>query len=276
MPIQIVKPTTAGQRKMSKLKRVDIATSVIPKSLRLAKKQYAGRNNQGKITIRHRGGGEKRFLRIIDFKRDKTGEATVLELQYDPNRTAHIALVQYTDGERRYILAPSSLKVGDTVVAAEKTPIRPGNHLLLKHIPIGSAIHSISLRPDTAGSVVRSAGNQATLLSLEETTAHIRLPSGEVRKFDNTCRATLGSLSNADWQHVRLGKAGRTRHFGRKPTVRGKAMNPVDHPHGGGEGNTSIGLPGPKTPWGKPALGRKTRKRNLASSAFIVRRRKTR
>ncbi len=275
MPVIVAKPTTSGQRKLSHLKN-PVFGRTLPKALRLATKQQAGRNNQGKITIRHRGGGEKRFLRLIDWKRDKQLQATVQELQYDPGRTANVALLQYEDGERRYILAPAGLNVGDQVMSGAAAPIRPGNHLPLKRIPVGSLIHNVSLAPERPATTVRSAGEAASLLSLEETTAHVKLPSGEVRRLDNNCQATLGVVSNSDWQHVRIGKAGRNRHFGWRPTVRGKAMNPVDHPHGGGEGNTSVGMKYPKTPWGAHALGVKTRGRHKSSESQIIRRRKTR
>jgi large subunit ribosomal protein L2 len=237
-------------------------------------KKTAGRNSYGRITVRHHGGGVRPKYRIIDFKRNKDGiNATVISLEYDPNRSAFIALVQYEDGEKRYILAPHGLSVGDTVRSGEDCDIKPGNALPLTHIPVGTFIHNIELYPGKGGQLVRSAGNQAQLMGKEGAYALIRLPSGEMRKVPVIGRATIGQVSNIDHENVHLGKAGRTRHMGIRPTVRGSVMNPNDHPHGGGEGKSPIGRPGPVTPWGKPALGYKTRKHHKASDKLIVKRR---
>ena len=237
-------------------------------------KKNAGRNSYGRITVRHRGGGEKRKYRIIDFKRDKMDmEATVLRLEYDPNRSANIALVQYEDGEKRYILAPVGLKVGDTVVSGPNADIKPGNALPLANIPVGTVIHNVELYPGKGAQLARAAGNMAQLMAKEGKYGMIRLPSGELRNVQLNCMATIGQVGNIDHENVNIGKAGRTRHMGIRPTVRGSVMNPCDHPHGGGEGRAPIGRPGPVTPWGKPALGYKTRDKHKASDKFIVKRR---
>ncbi len=245
------------------------------KSLLLPLKKKAGRNNQGRITVRHRGGGAKRRLRIIDFKRDKIGvPGRVAAIEYDPNRSARIALIFYADGEKRYILAPAGLDVDDTIKSGEDAEIRPGNTLPLRRLPTGTMIHNIELKEGRGGQLVRSAGGAAQLLAKEGEYAHVRLPSGEIRLIRSVCMATIGQVGNVEHQGISLGKAGRKRWLGWRPTVRGSAMSPGDHPHGGGEGRSPIGLPGPKTPWGKPALGYKTR-RNKASDKMIIRRRRS-
>ncbi len=237
-------------------------------------KKNSGRNSYGRITVRHRGGGSKRKYRIIDFKRDKLDmEGTVLRFEYDPNRSANIALIEYEDGERRYILAPVGLNVGDKVLSSENADIKPGNTLPISGIPVGTVIHNIELYPGKGGQLVRSAGNAAQLMAKENKLAQIRLPSGEVRYVRMNCRASIGQVGNIDHENVSIGKAGRKRHMGWRPTVRGSVMNPVDHPHGGGEGKSPIGRPGPLTPWGKPTLGYKTRKTKNATNKFIVKRR---
>jgi large subunit ribosomal protein L2 len=237
-------------------------------------KKTSGRNSYGRITVRHRGGGNKRKYRIIDFKRDKfNAEGTVLRLEYDPNRSANIALIEYEDGERRYILAPVGLSVGDKVLSSESADIKPGNALPISSIPVGTVIHNIELYPGKGGQLVRSAGNAAQLMAKESKLAQIRLPSGEVRYVRMNCMATIGQVGNIDHENISIGKAGRKRHMGWRPTVRGSVMNPVDHPHGGGEGKSPIGRPGPVTPWGKPTLGYKTRKTKNATNKFIVKRR---
>lgn len=244
------------------------------KSLLEALKKNSGRNSYGRITVRHRGGGTKRKYRVIDFKRDKVDmPATVLTLEYDPNRSAHIALIQYEDGEKRYILAPNELKVGDTVVSGTGADIKPGNCLPIANIPLGTMIHNIELYAGRGGQLVRSAGVAAQLMAKEGSAAQVRLPSGEVRYIKMNCRATIGQVGNIDYENVQIGKAGRKRHMGFRPTVRGSVMNPCDHPHGGGEGKSPIGRPGPVTPWGKPTLGYKTRKKNHRTDKQIVKRR---
>jgi large subunit ribosomal protein L2 len=243
------------------------------KSLLAPRKQKAGRNFRGKITVRHRGGGAKRQIRTLDFKRDKAGvPGRVAAIEYDPNRSARIALIFYADGEKRYILAPVGLNVGDTIMSGENAEIRPGNNLPMKNMPSGTAIHNVELIPGKGGQMVRSAGNAAQLMVKEGEFVLLRLPSGEIRRVRSECSATIGQVGNVEHQNVALGKAGRTRYLGRRPTVRGSAMTPRDHPHGGGEGRSPIGMPGPKTPWGKPALGYKTRKPK-SSDRMIVRRR---
>jgi large subunit ribosomal protein L2 len=243
------------------------------KSLLIAKKSKAGRNFRGTVTVRHRGGGEKRNLRIIDFKRDKTDiPGKVASIEYDPNRSARIALIYYVDGEKRYIIAPLGLNVGDTVMAGEKAEIKPGNSMPMKAMPTGIDIHNIEVQKGRGGQLVRSAGGTAQLMVKEGDNVLIRLPSGEIRRINSECIATIGQIGNLEHQNISLGKAGRRRHMGWRPTVRGSAMSPKDHPHGGGEGRTPIGMPGPKTPWGKPALGYKTRKPK-ASDKMIVKRR---
>jgi large subunit ribosomal protein L2 len=244
------------------------------KSLLKSLKKQAGRNNRGVITVRHRGGGEKRMLRKIDFKRDKIGiPGRVAAIEYDPNRTARIALIYYADGEKRYIIAPLELKVGDTIISGSEAEIKPGNTLLLKSIPTGTQIHNIELQKGRGGQMVRSAGASAQLMVKEGEYALIRLPSGEIRRVRSECQATIGQIGNVEHQNIHLGKAGRRRHMGWRPTVRGSAMTPRDHPHGGGEGRSPVGMPGPKTPWGKPALGYKTRNKKKASNKMIVKRR---
>ena len=274
MAIKKFNPTTPGRRQMTMPTFEEITTDTPEKSLLAPKKRSGGRNGQGKITVRHIGGGAKQKYRIIDFKRDKDGvPAKVATIEYDPNRTAFIALVVYADGEKRYILAPVGLKVGDTVVSGESADIKTGNTLPLKNIPLGSMIHNIELAVGKGGQLVRSAGSAAQLMAKEGEYAQVRLPSGEVRYIRIECKATIGTVSNLTHEIVNLGKAGRTRHLGVRPTVRGSVMNPNDHPHGGGEGKAPVGHPGPMTPWGKPALGYKTRKHNKYSDRFIVKRR---
>ncbi len=273
MALKIYRPTSPGRRAMTGSSFDEITKTKPEKALLLPLKKKAGRNNQGRITVRHQGGGAKRRLRIIDFKRDKIGvPGRVTAIEYDPNRSARIALVFYNDGDKRYILAPQGLNVGDTVKAGEDAEIRPGNALPLRLLPTGTIIHNIEMVKGKGGQMVRSAGGSAQLMAKEGDYAHIRLPSGEVRLVRSECTATVGQVGNAEHQGINLGKAGRKRWMGWRPTVRGSAMNPNDHPHGGGEGRSPIGMPGPKTPWGKPALGYKTRK-NKASDRLIVRRR---
>ncbi len=273
MGIKVYKPTTAGRRKSSVQTFDDVTVSKPAKRLTVHKKQQAGRSG-GKITVRHRGGGSRRHVRLIDWKFDKIDvPAKVATIEYDPNRGARIALVSYADGEKRYILAPNGLEVGMTIIASkEKGEPTPGNRFPLERIPEGMAIYNIELSPGKGGQVVRGAGTSAMLLAIEGDWATVRMPSGEVRMVPKTCMASIGNVSNPDWRLVRWGKAGRSRHRGIRPTVRGKAMNPVDHPHGGGEGRNSIGLKRPKTPTGKPALGVKTR-RKQPSDKLIIRRR---
>ena len=274
MGIKKYKPTSPGRRGMTVSTFEEITCTVPEKSLLEPIKKTAGRNAQGRITVRHRGGGVKRKYRIIDFKRDKDGvPAKVATIEYDPNRTAHIALLHYADGEKRYIIAPLGLKVGDTVVSGEGADIKPGNALYIKDIPVGTMIHNIELHPGKGGQLVRSAGGSAQLMAKEGNYAQVRLPSGEVRMVLLKNKATIGQVGNIDQENINIGKAGRKRHMGFRPTVRGSVMNPVDHPHGGGEGKSPIGRPGPVTPWGKPALGYKTRKTKNASDKYIVRRR---
>ncbi len=274
MPVRNFKSMTNGQRGMSTLIN-DVITKATPeKSLVVTIKKNGGRNNQGRITLRHRGGGAKRKYRIIDFKRFKDGiVGTVSSIEYDPNRTANIALITYADGEKRYILAPNNIKVGDKVVSGENVDIKVGNNLPLANIPEGTLVHNVELKPGKGGQMARSAGSSVQILGSEGKYVMIRLRSGEVRKVLGTCRATIGEVGNLDHELVSLGKAGRTRHMGIKPTVRGSVMNPNDHPHGGGEGRAPIGRKGPVTPWGKPTLGYKTRKNKKASTKLIVRRR---
>ena len=274
MAIKKYKPTSPGRRGMTVSAFEEVTCTTPEKSLLEPIKTTAGRNAAGRITVRHRGGGVKRKYRIIDFKRNKDGvPAKVATIEYDPNRTAHIALLQYADGEKRYILAPYGLKVGDTVMSGEGADIKPGNALFIKDIPLGTLIHNIELQPGKGGQLVRSAGNSAQLMAKEGNYAQVRLPSGEVRMVLLKNKATIGQVGNIDQENVNIGKAGRKRHMGFRPTVRGSVMNPVDHPHGGGEGKAPIGRPGPVTPWGKPALGYKTRKTKNASDKYIVHRR---
>ena len=273
MAIRNYKPTTPGRRKMSALVNEEITTSTPEKSLTVTIKKNSGRNNQGKITVRHQGGGVKRRYRIIDFKRNKENvPGSVASIEYDPNRTANIALINYADGEKRYILAPKGLTVGQTVEAGENVDIKVGNSLPIMNIPVGTMIHNIELRPGKGGELARSAGTSAQILGREGNYVMIRLSSGEQRKVLGTCKATIGEVGNEDSSLVKVGKAGRKRHMGIRPTVRGSVMNPNDHPHGGGEGRAPVGRKAPVTPWGKPALGLKTRKKKQ-SDKFIVRRR---
>ena len=273
MAIKKFRPTTPGQRNKSTLVNEEITKSTPEKSLVVTLNKKAGRNNQGKITVRHQGGGVKRKYRIIDFKRNKFDvEGVVASIEYDPNRSANIALINYLDGEKRYIIAPKGLKVGDKIVASENADIKTGNALPIMNIPVGTVIHNIELRPGKGGSLARSAGSSAQILGREGNYVMIRLSSGEQRRVLGTCTATIGVVGNEDSNLVKLGKAGRKRHMGIRPTVRGSVMNPNDHPHGGGEGRAPIGRKGPVTPWGKPALGYKTRN-NKRTDKFIVRRR---
>ena len=271
MAIKKFRPTTPGQRNKSTLVNEEITKSTPEKSLVVTLNKKAGRNNQGKITVRHQGGGVKRKYRIIDFKRNKFDvEGVVASIEYDPNRSANIALINYLDGEKRYIIAPKGLKVGDKIVAGSNADIKTGNALPIMNIPVGTVIHNIELRPGKGGSLARSAGSSAQILGREGNYVMIRLSSGEQRRVLGTCMATIGVVGNEDSNLVKLGKAGRKRHMGIRPTVRGSVMNPNDHPHGGGEGRAPIGRKGPVTPWGKPALGYKTRKNKKASSKLIV------
>ena len=273
MAIRNYKPTTNGRRKMSTLINTEITTDKPEKSLVVTIKKNGGRNNQGIITVRHKGGGEKRKYRIIDFKRNKRDiPGVVATIEYDPNRSANIALINYKDGEKRYIIAPKDLKVGMEIVSGENADIKVGNALPIMNIPVGTVIHNIELKPGKGGELARSAGASAQILGREGNYVMVRLSSGEQRKILGTCYATIGEVGNEDYELVKLGKAGRSRHMGIKPTVRGSVMNPNDHPHGGGEGRAPIGRKGPVTPWGKPALGYKTRKKK-ASDKLIVRRR---
>ncbi len=275
MPVRVYKPITNGLRGKSTLINDEITKTTPEKSLVVTLKKNGGRNNQGRITVRHQGGGAKRKYRIIDFKRNKDGVVgTVASIEYDPNRTANIALINYNDGEKRYILAPKGLKVGDKIESGENADIKIGNCLPLERIPEGTLVHNIELKAGKGGQIVRSAGASAQILGREGKYVLIRLTSGEVRKVLGTCRATIGEVGNADHELVNVGKAGRKRHMGIRPTVRGSVMNPNDHPHGGGEGRTPVGRKGPVTPWGKPALGYKTRDNKKASDKLIVRRRK--
>ena len=273
MAIRVYKPTSPARRFMSVLTYEELTKKAPERSLTEYLKKNAGRNNQGKITVRHQGGGNKVKYRIIDFKRNKDNiPAKVTAIEYDPNRSAFIALVCYADGEKRYILAPLGLKVGDTVVSGESADIKPGNCLPMANIPVGTLIHNLEIKAGRGGQMVRSAGNAAQLMSKEGGYALVRLPSGEMRKLALNCRATIGAVGNADHENVRIGKAGRKRHMGIRPSVRGVVMNPCDHPHGGGEGKSPVGLPAPVTPWGKPALGLKTRKHKKYSNKMIVKR----
>jgi large subunit ribosomal protein L2 len=274
MAIRKTKPTTPGQRFMTVSMYEEITCTKPERSLLEAKKRTGGRNNRGRITTRHIGGGNRVYYRIIDFKRNKDNvPAKVATIEYDPNRTANIALLHYADGEKRYIIAPFGLNVGDTVVSGEGADIKIGNAIPLRNIPVGTMIHCIELLPGKGAQLVRSAGNAAQLMAKEGKYAQVRLPSGEVRLIPLGCKATIGQVGNIDSANIMLGKAGRKRHMGVRPTVRGSVMNPNDHPHGGGEGKSPIGRPGPVTPWGKPALGHKTRKTKNINDKFIVRRR---
>ena len=272
MAVKKYKPVTPGMRDMTGYTFEEITKSTPERSLLVMRQGHGGRNAQGRVTVRHRGGGVRRFIRIVDFKREKHGiPAKVAAIEYDPNRTARLALLFYVDGEKRYIIAPLDLKVGDTVMSGPTAEIRPGNSLPVSNIPIGTLIHNIEMKEGKGAQMVRSAGGAAQLLAKEGDFAQIRMPSGEVRLIHQVCYATIGQVGNLDHNNVKLGKAGRKRHMGIRPTVRGTAMSPRDHPHGGGEGRQPVGLPGPKSPWGKPTLGKKTR-RNKKTDQYIVRR----
>ncbi|MDD6102390.1 MAG: 50S ribosomal protein L2 [Clostridiales bacterium] len=274
MGIRKYNPYTPSRRNMTCSDFAEITASTPEKSLTVSLKKNAGRNNQGKITVRHQGGGSRRKYRIIDFKRKKDDVTAVVKtIEYDPNRTANIALIAYADGEKAYILAPAGLKVGDVLMNGPKAEIKVGNCLPLENMPIGTLVHNVELYPGKGGQLVRSAGNSAQLMAKEGKYATLRLPSGEMRMVPIICRATVGQIGNGDHELVKIGKAGRKRNMGIRPTVRGSVMNPNDHPHGGGEGKCSIGRPGPSTPWGKPALGLKTRKKSKPSNKLIIRRR---
>lgn len=276
MAVRKYKPTSPGRRGMTGDLFEDITKSKPERSLITPKKKTGGRNAQGRITVRHRGGGHRRFLRKVDFKRDKHDiPAKVAAIEYDPNRSARLALLHYADGEKRYIIAPLELKVGDRVMSGPKAEIRPGNSLPLARIPLGTVIHNIEMKEGKGGQIARSAGTGVQLLGKEGAYAALRLPSGEIRRVRQTCYATIGEVGNPDHGNIKLGKAGRKRYLGIRPTVRGSAMSPRDHPHGGGEGRQGIGLPGPKSPWGKPTLGKKTR-RNKSTNKYIIRRRSKR
>lgn len=273
MPVKVYKPTSAGRRGMTGHSFEEITKSKPEWSLTEPLKRSGGRNNKGRVTVRHRGGGHKRRYRIIDFKRNKfDSQAEVIAIEYDPNRSARIALLQYEDGEKRYIIAPLGLKVGDVIGNGEKAQLRPGNALMIRDIPLGTQLHNIELQPGKGGQLVRAAGTSAQLLAKEGVYAQVRLPSGEVRLIHERCMASIGQVGNTDHGNIKLGKAGRKRWLGWRPAVRGTAMDPASHPHGGGEGRSGIGMPGPKTPWGKPALGKRTRS-NKRTQRFIVRRR---
>ena len=274
MAIKVYNPTTNARRNMSVTDYSGLSKVAPEKSLLAPLKKNSGRNSYGRITVRHRGGGNRRKYRIIDFKRQKFDvPGKVLTLEYDPNRSANIALVEYEDGEKRYIIAPVGLKVGDTVVSGANADIKPGNALPLANIPTGTFVHNVELYPSRGAQLARAAGNMAQLMAKEGNMALLRLPSGELRNVPNTCMATIGQVGNVDHENVKIGKAGRKRNMGWRPTVRGSVMNPCDHPHGGGEGKSPVGRPGPVTPWGKPALGYKTRKPHNRSDKFIVKRR---
>jgi large subunit ribosomal protein L2 len=273
MAVKKYKPVTPGMRDRTGHTFEEVTKSNPERSLTIQRRGHGGRNASGRVTVRHRGGGHKRNIRIVDFKREKHNiPATVAAIEYDPNRTARLALLNYTDGEKRYILAPVGLRVGDVVTSGSQAEIRLGNSLPISNIPTGTMIHNVELKNGRGGQLVRSAGGSAQLLAKEGDYAHVRLPSGEVRLVLQTCYATIGQVGNLDQSNVKLGKAGRKRHLGIRPTVRGSAMSPRDHPHGGGEGRSPIGMPGPKSPWGKPTLGAKTR-RNKKTDQYIIRRR---
>jgi len=275
MPVKKYNPTSPGRRFMTVSTFEEITKKEPEKSLLAPLKKKSGRNSYGRITVRHRGGGAKQKYRIIDFKRDKDNiPAKVAAIEYDPNRTARIALLVYADGEKRYIIAPDGLNVGDQVISGPDADIKVGNALPLENIPVGTLIHNIELKPGKGGQLVRAAGNLAQLMAKEGNYAQVRLPSGEVRRINIRCKATIGQVGNVEHENISIGKAGRKRWMGIRPTVRGVVMNPVDHPHGGGEGKSPIGMPSPVTPWGKPTLGYKTRKKNKLSNRLIVKRRK--
>lgn len=276
MPIKKYRPTSPGRRGMSGSTFEEITKTEPERSLLVPRRRRGGRNVHGRITVRHRGGGARRFVRLVDFKRDKRGiPARVAAIEYDPNRSARLALLHYVDGEKRYIVAPLDLQVGDLVMAGPEADVRPGNSLPLASIPLGTQVHNIELQEGRGGQLVRAAGTSAQLLGKEGAYAALRLPSGEVRRVRQTCYATVGEVGNPDHANIKLGKAGRKRHLGIRPTVRGSAMSPRDHPHGGGEGRQPIGMPGPKSPWGQPTLGYKTR-RNKSTDKYIIRRRSKR
>ena len=273
MAIKIYKPTTPSRRAMTGYSFEEITKDTPERSLTVIRKAHAGRNNMGRVTVRHQGGGSRQYIRIIDYKRDKKDiPARVSAIEYDPNRTARLALLTYADGEKRYIIAPVGLKVNDTVISGPTAEIRPGNSLPIANIPVGTLVHNIELSEGKGGQLVRSAGTSAQLIAKEGDFAQIRMPSGEVRLVRQKCYATIGQVGNTDHSNIKLGKAGRKRHLGVKPTVRGTAMSPRDHPHGGGEGRQPVGMPGPKSPWGKPTRGYRTR-RNKKTDQYIVRRR---
>ena len=275
MGMKHFRPTTPSLRNMTVSTFDEITKKTPEKSLLTTKKKNAGRNSYGRITVRHQGGGNRQKYRLVDFKRRKDNmTATVLGIEYDPNRSANIALIEYEDGTKSYILAPIGLKDGDKVVSGDKADIKPGNCMKIESILVGTMIHNIELNPGQGGKLVRAAGQEAQLMAKEGKYAHVRLPSGEMRLIMAVCRATIGTVGNSDHENVKLGKAGRTRHLGKRPEVSGSVMNPNDHPHGGGEGRAPVGHAGPMTPWGKPALGYKTRKKNKLSNKFIVKRRK--
>ena len=275
MGMKHFRPTTPSLRNMTVSTFDEITKSTPEKSLLATKKKNSGRNSYGRITVRHQGGGNRQKYRLVDFKRKKDNmTATVLGIEYDPNRSANIALIEYEDGTKSYILAPVGLKDGDKVVSGDKADIKPGNCMKIENIPVGTMIHNIELNPGQGGKLVRAAGQEAQLMAKEGKYAHVRLPSGEMRLIMAVCRATIGTVGNTDHENVKLGKAGRTRHLGKRPEVRGSVMNPNDHPHGGGEGRAPVGHAGPLTPWGKPALGYKTRNKKKLSNKFIVKRRK--
>ena len=276
MPTKTYKPTTPGRRNMSVLSFAELTKKAPEKSLLQPMKKNAGRNNVGRITVRHHGGGNRRKYRVIDFKRATQANATVIALEYDPNRTANIALIQYEDGKKSYIVAPVGLKIGDVITAGPQSDIKPGNALPIANIPVGTLIHNIELYPGRGAQMVRSAGAMAQLMAKEEGMAQVRLPSGEVRLVRLDCLATIGQVGNLDHENVKIGKAGKTRHLGIRPHVRGSVMNPCDHPHGGGEGRSPIGRPTPVTPWGKPTMGYKTRNKKARTNKFIVKRRNDR
>ncbi|MBE7026030.1 MAG: 50S ribosomal protein L2 [Ruminococcaceae bacterium] len=274
MAIKKYNPTSPARRHMTVSAFEEITTNTPERSLLEPIKKNAGRNSYGRITVRHRGGGNRRKYRIIDFKRNKDGiKANIVSIEYDPNRSANIALLQYEDGEKRYIIAPYGIKVGDTLISGSGADIKPGNAMKIEDIPVGTLIHNIELSPGRGGQLVRGAGTSAQLMAKDGGYAQVRLPSGEVRMIRLDCKATIGQVGNIDYENIKIGKAGRKRHMGFRPTVRGSVMNPCDHPHGGGEGKSPIGRPSPVTPWGKPALGLKTRSKKNKSDKFIVKRR---
>ena len=274
MAMKHFKPYTPSRRNMTVSDFAEITKKTPEKSLLAKKRKNAGRNSYGRITVRHQGGGNRQKYRLVDFKRNKDNiEATVIGIEYDPNRSANIALIEYKDGEKAYILAPQGLKDGDKVISGEAVDIKPGNSMPINSIPVGTLIHNIELNPGQGGKLVKAAGQSAQLMAKEGKYAHVRLPSGEMRLILSRCRATVGVIGNSDHENVKIGKAGRKRHMGVRPTVRGSVMNPVDHPHGGGEGRAPVGHAGPMTPWGKPALGYKTRNKKKLSNKFIVKRR---